>query len=906
MKITNVSRSLITLILLVSIYGAFIISQPKLLGTSSLYFGEFVQSTNFSQLLLDSSHSFSYRLYGGTYNLGLPYPPAKETVYGTQRGSRTLPLLLFFTGLQKLFGPFWDKIYFLLVLTAPFAGFYSAVRLITPRPHISQLLAGSLFFAFNPWIFSRLQTGFWQLHLAYACIPFVYIYLTNIIFSKKRDIRNEFILVTIAILCLAAIYAFQPHFLLMLSIPVALSIMYSIFILKVRTFQISALRAIVLTLGFVCINAYHLIPSLVYTPFTITTLGQDLNLASVLFNGQGSRLIDVLKLTPIGPMQFATYQLTQLDYLSYGFLTFVGLYILVSLIYAQSKIKTIKALIVPILSILIFGFLAKGLGDPFSEVSKTVYKHFILKPFRDPSRFYGMIVLFSSLIFVYIQPRTYRIRNVVLVIALPWFVYTLLQMIPLTTSQFKFTRIPENRYTKTTQEGDMHRTMYFPQNVPMSEFTWMQNDVNGSNNNPTLALIPLPQPQSTYSGFADTYFNQLGLYTAHQSLLGSPSAHLDTKMLTQSYVIDESVVSDVLKKSTTQQIDTLKKQYAQIPAQSSGVTSLQSTLPVQLISDSQPLFAVGDLQTFSTIASRRGDKPLILLNQPHNAKEFKKLSLSRMTIIADKTSELKNLHLHTLDAYSLDLTGDVIDNETEWSMHEAGIQDDIRNGMLYTSGRSIEPKAINSTLTVKRDYLKGDYIVAMRYKLPEEIGRINLTLNRKKFSVNHNNNSRLQWVVFDPVTLQNPSTITLATQNSRLNIIDDILIIPKKVFDESLRDYDDIFRKNTIVEMSNLEATSVVEPRTSALQTSFETWELNSQSPWTTLRMPFDYGWHISGQKGVFIGDYYGMTFLSTQERAKKITYKHEKIFATALTISILTTVGISIFLLDSLRRRVG
>lgn len=176
----------------------------------SILYNEFVQSTNFSTLLKENISPINTRNIATFNNLGFPYSPQNETVFGTNRGVRIVPLLLALSTFQYLFGVWWDRIYFFLILLLPFLGFLFAYATYGEKEKkYDAIVLISLFYAFSPWIFMRLVTGFWQLHIAYAALPIILFGILNLITNSQERI-SLWRLIIIA-LSMFVVYLFQPH-----------------------------------------------------------------------------------------------------------------------------------------------------------------------------------------------------------------------------------------------------------------------------------------------------------------------------------------------------------------------------------------------------------------------------------------------------------------------------------------------------------------------------------------------------------------------------------------------------------------------------------------------------------------------------------------------------------------------
>lgn len=896
------------IIFIIIILAAFVRTQSGLLNREkSLYFNEFVQSINFTPLLNDSLHSFSYRLAGGTYNIGLPFSPQKETVFGTQRGSRALPFLVLVSSLQNVFGALWDRIYLILILSAPVMGFIGANLFFRTTRNPLTLTVATIIFAFNPWVFSRIQTGFWQLHLAYAAIPFIYLYFMSLLNEKESLttlLNTKAIRITTTILLLSITYAFQPHFLIMLALPLSIAYLFTIPQLS-RAHTHSLAREIgIIAFGFFMATTYHLVPALLNTMFSISIPGQDLTLAAVNFNGQGSRIVDALKLTPVGPLSFHTYTLSPLDYLSYGFVICALMYFIAAFWKASSVKNHIRKSGTYMLFAFVSLFLAKGINEPFIDLSKSIYTTFVMRSFRDPSRFYSMIAFALSMVIVSSHIRSKRLNMALSFVALTFLIPTTLALSSNAAKSLSLQEIPCERYELFDNDVSPARAMLLPQNIPLSFYKWHVGDASGVNNSPVDALIPLVNHQASYTGFMDSYFNQLNMYATSKASEDKDFEHLWSRMLVGEVIVDSGLKKSALSQTPLLQISRSlgKRDGFSLHRETSEIQSYTPANTMDYITDQQPIFVAGDLQTFDSVSQKSGTRPVILLNQPVNAHEFKNGKVVKQKIVYEDQDQLNTLFLESLDQYSTHLEKVVWENDTPWSLHEAGLYAGATSGLLHTSGRSIEPKQLGSSITVDGPVTSGKYVAAVRLHIASADTQLRITINGKQNVLRFDDRNQFTWKILGPYALPSSSDIVLTTERNRNVVVDEMLLIPQDVFIREKNQHMDLLTQNTTIPLSTF-TSEKSKSSASFIQTEYDTWDINSGSRWITMRTAFENGWEISDMKAKFVGDYYGMTFLTTGSQGKKIQYRPERTFSFFLYVSTLTSIFCAGILVYSIKK---
>jgi hypothetical protein len=907
--IINTKKPFASLILVLfsAIALTLYIFQPHISdGNYLIYFGEFVQSSDFSILAKDKISSFSDRLNLGSYNLGLPVPPQKESVFGTNNGSKVLPLLLFFSTLQYGLGSMWDRFYLIIVLLLPFVVFFKSSR--WSGTSYGWAIIGSLIYAFNPWIFLRLTTGFWQLHLAYACLPFL---LSYVLFNfKNAQQEHKIKIVVCSALATSIVYLFQPHFLIILLI--IITILFSIdhsrlvvFIQNIKYHLLSLLVAILLLV-------FQIIPSAVYSPYAVTLPNQYLNLASVRFNGATSNVMNVLRLENSGITGSNNTPITPIVILKYGFFV-IGLFAIFINIRNKSHRKTALAML---FSLALFSFLSKGLNEPLSFLSEWLYRDLVLlHPFRDPTRFYAGCILVISIAVSQLRVNRYIAEKLVLVIYV-WFIVLFPFMLVDFIKSINFIKIPveysQELLSSTSSAG---RLSYFPQNMLLSNYSWYENNTSvGTQTSLLDSIVATKIGLAQYSGYPDSYLAQLMLYgyTSATSSSSFPLSILsvDTVKIDENIQNNQSAFAEVNNwkefLSDNSQVDLISYR--------ANISTYKIT-PEKIINDKSILFVVGNLNTFSNVYKMIGDKyTVILLNQAFNIANFIKMGGATIPIIFEDEGELNNLWLNQYrEQFALPMAELVWDYDQDWNLNEPYISQEIVKGTFFNSGRSIVSLKKNDQLNYSTKKIRGGkYRLAISYYGIQGESPLRVVINEAEEDLPSNRTAnRFEWFISSSIQISDNESldITLFNLLGEKLIVDNVLLIPEEIIISEKNKYEKLIEDSMHISIQNV-GNYVSDPKTSILiddselkytKISDTRYSYSSSKDWITIRIPFDIHWVAGKSSPSFIGDYYGMVFANDSVPADvPIYYKPELIFEICLYISGVTFLILMLLLIKT------
>jgi len=908
------------LILISAIVFLFAISlyiyQPHIKDANYIiYFGEFTQSSDFQVLVSDKLHSFSDRMNLGVYNLGLPVPPQKESVFGTNNGVRTLPLLVFLSFMQKVFGTLWDRLYLLIVLLAPFIVFYKTAR--WKKSSIFWANIGAMCFAFNPWIFSRLSTGFWQLHLAYACMPFLLFYIFSDIksFSKLKKLN----LIISSMLSFSVVYFFQPHFLLILLI---ISFVFLVIEPKNLKLLLSNYKYHLLVLfGGLVIISFHIIPSLSYSPYNITLPNQYLNLGSVRFNGSGSKLHNVFRLENSGFIAEELFAENFSDYLKYGFFI-LGIISILNML-TQKKERRFASSVLFLL--ILFSFLSKGLNDPFEEISTWLYKNIqILRPFRDPTRFYAACAFLISLSVSRISIKNKIFSNSLKGSIVIWLVLLLPSMTINFSKSIELIKIPDfyfNNKIISTYDGRDSHISYFPQNILIPSYSWSDESRSpGTHTSLFDSLIPLKTGLAQYSGYPDTFLSQLMLFSysnlAEQKYI-TPFELFNSELI----LLDKNLISTSYAANGVDQIEELFNNNLTLLNEDNNIYSYKYS-PEPIITSKEPIFVVGNISTFSKLFDLFGDKfSIILLNQSFNIDSFIKRNVSDIPIFYEEKGELENLWLNSYrEKFALPLAEEVWHYDKDWNLNEPYIAEDIKSGIFFNSGRSVVSSKKDDILRIN-DYSinQGSYVMAISYLSNNKEHRVSLNINNEEFDLPETPfEDRFAWFITPPFEVGNEnivSKIEFINQENKKIIIDNALLIPFATYNNEKEKYQKLLNlseKRSIsdadIEDNFYEKSSddFAENKVIFSKISGQKYDVFTDDDWITARIPFNPHWRLGDKSPIFIADFYGMIFDTKEFEKEYLVYEPELIYRKFLSISgSFTLILLGIFIYQNLLKKI-
>lgn len=886
----------------------FYIFQPHIIDRDYvIYFGEFVQSSNFSILAQDKLSSFSDRLNIGSYNLGFPAPPQKESIFGTNNGARVLPLLLFLSLLQKVLGPLWDRLYLFFVLLLPFVVFFKSARWNGASFGWASL--GALLYGFNPWIFLRLSTGFWQLHLAYACLPFLLLYTT--FDFKKSHIRDKARIQIFAILSASVVYLFQPHFLIILLFIVL--VVLGTNPRQLRVFVGNVKFHLLTLFGIICILGFQIYPSLAYPPYRITLPNQYLNLASVRFNGASSSLRNVFRLENSGLSKETPDSDNAVVFLKYGFFI-VGLIAIVNNIINKKQRRLAIAML---LSLLIFAFLSKGLNEPLSGFSEWLYHELVLlRPFRDPTRFYAGCILIISIAVSQIQMRKVLSEKLVLAIYI-WFTLTFSIMVVDSAKSIDLIKDPYD-YSKEllSNTSSSNRLSYFPQNALFSNYSWYR-DGNSVGTQTSLfdSLVAAKVGLAQYSGYPDSYVSQLMLY-GYSDLNKKdlyPLSVLSVDMVKIDGNLKDNNPSLLEIKHWNELL--LSNPLANLVSSKNNITTYKIDHE-NIINDKPLIFVVGNIGTFSRVFQLLGDKyTIILLNQSYNIDSFTDQELSAASIIFENQGELNNVWLNKYrEQFALPLAEKVWDYDQDWNLNEPYVSQEITKGVFFNSGRSIVSLKKNDTLSYSTNSIKsGKYRIVVSYFGVSSESPIRVAINGAVDDLPPNTSeNRFEWYLSSPIQLSDAIShldFKLTNTSGEKVIVDNVLLIPNEIFLFEKAKYEILIGSSNLVSLDKIENfLSEDETQKSSengalkfSKISQTKYSVLSSSDWITARIPFDTYWKAGDSAPAFIGDYYGMVFANRDKSIDTtIYYTPETIYRAFLIISGISAIATILLLLRS------
>ncbi|MGI8420233.1 MAG: hypothetical protein ACR2LN_06370 [Candidatus Levyibacteriota bacterium] len=195
-----------------------------------LAFGEFIVSNNFFILLTRLWNLPNSLIELGAYQQGIPIRPIADFVWGSDSGLRTLPILSSLYAFQRLFPNNWDYIYFFITILLSFITFILALKLVKKINVF--IILGAIFFCGNLWIIDRLYSGYWQLNIVYALLPFLITIPLKVADQKQFTWQNLSFWSVLYALFGSIIVLAQPHFLIMAGV-----FSFTDFIIKKRFFS---------------------------------------------------------------------------------------------------------------------------------------------------------------------------------------------------------------------------------------------------------------------------------------------------------------------------------------------------------------------------------------------------------------------------------------------------------------------------------------------------------------------------------------------------------------------------------------------------------------------------------------------------------------------------------------------
>lgn len=834
-----------------------------------LIFGEFVSSNDFF-LLLSRSWSIVNNSIGlGTYMQGLPIPNNVDFVWGTNSGVRTLPILSFLALLQKIFSSNWSYMYLAISIVLPFLTFLAASRIGNKLSLFSIL--GALLYGGNLWIINRIFTGFWQLNLAYAFLPFLIVIPLKIITFKNISSKEYVFWSGLYALFASFVLISQPHFIIITGL---FSLLHLFTLFARREFMVLKnlflfyLTAIII---FFCINAYFFIPGILYPERLFTASNQYFSIAAVIFNGQGNQIEHILRFDALGFSQ-AKFSWTWIEYLQL---------IPIAFFFAMFLLNKNKNYVFLTL-VIIFIFFAKGVNEPGGDISRWIYQNiFFMHYFRDPSRFLAGVALFSALSINSSVIKIKLIKKMPFAIILSTLVVFLLINIKSIqrpkVELLNKTTIPEpyslmQNYINTKIADENSRLLVIPNTHGIAGYSWYKNSSPISANTIFDAVLPLRTPLANSSNYPDSYSNQVSAYIYNEY-----TKTYDPKLLSplgvKYLLVDSSIVQPEPEREIANKSNDLlnnDKRYRKIKNYG-PLTLFKLNTPSPLISSESPIFTVGNLSTVARYYEQSKTRPIVLLNQVVNN------SLIDMEILKSQEffrsiddSEFILTSENLSNEYSVDILNVVWDYDKLFTNYEPYKMKYIKEkGELFTSGRAVAAQA-NGFMHVEHDLQPGRYIILIK-SLTEYPSALSILAGNNHMQSILDSNKQLLWKNLGIISIDSTlSNITLTKGDKNLIIIDQLLFVPEEVYRDKLKTIKDL--------LNNMSKSN------------------RKYVKYFTQNISYGDHWSASNLSAKYISNGYGMTFVSDGGDINKITYTPEKTYKYSLAMSVISLISTLLF----------
>jgi hypothetical protein len=861
-----------------------------------LLFGEFIDSVNLKQLVYEKLHLFT-PLHGlGTYFQGIPIQNTVDFIWGTESGARSLPAGLAILLLQTVFHTNWFRIYEVICFIFPFLGFLFAMSLLK-KIDIPTLM-GSLLYSVNPWILERMLSGFWQLQIGYALLPLLIVIPMKV--EQASSEKTHYVYAAISLsLIMSIVWIVQPHFLLMVGL-------FYVFLL-IQSYKRKSLKQILYlfsftVLFFIFINLYSILPGILFAEPLFTAPNQYFSLGAVLFNGQGSSLLHILRFSPLS-YPFIEHSWTYLDYLEY-----IPIIVVLALFLFNRKRNWMYAM-----CFVIFLFLAKGLNPPYPEMSRFLYMHInFLHYFRDPPRFLGGAMLFASLSIasVSIQQTAVLLLWIKRVSGILVCLIFLFIGKTIYTTELRPGIIPTfippaythlNQALQKTIPADL-RVFVLPNKHDLTGYRFYDNTHPQPSHTIFDMAVPLVRPLADSNWYPDSYANQMSAY-----LYTTFTTSYDAKVLSPFAIGGIILDTSIFKPQTEQDIATQSAQILQTHSDFSqvyaeGTLSLyKQKFPQSLVSTEKPIFTIGDFSTITAIHASGTTRPVILLNQTINSsllipQVLKDQDLVTMTPASELALTAESLRTK----YSLHLLQSVWDYDKSFVNCEPEKMSYIKDfGNLFTSGECVQEQTI-APATISAHIVPGTYDVFIKALSPLSPQQLFVNIDSSTSTYDFPASPRLQWYNQGSIQISRSiDALTIRASASPL-VIDDMLLVPHAVYLSKLREIEDLLHS-----MHHIEIT---DSKPNTLQTAYtatiDSVALKHPAKYLTYR--FSWGkWWMSDQDSVkYISDGYGMTFIATNHPLEKVIYIPNMWYHVTLFISILTvTVGLLILVIRTARQ---
>ncbi len=851
-----------------------------------LIFSELISSNNFF-LLLSHYFSFFVPFSGlGIYLQGVPTANILDFFWGTNAGLRTLPLLFFLSILQYVFQNNWSTAYLAISIVLPFITFLIACRFLGKLSLFNFI--GAMFYGGNVWIINRIFTGFWQLNLSYAFLPFLIVIPLRLV-STKVHITELLFLVCIYSIAASFVLISQPHFLI-------ITILFAVFqfiqcCISKDTDALKRLLIFYLPSAFLffCINAYFFIPGIFFPEKLFTAPNQYFSIGSVIFNGQGNLIEHVLRFEPLGQSS-QNFTWTWIN-----FIQFIPILLFLIIFLINKNRQYIYLLLV-----LLFIFFAKGLNEPFADISRWIYQNiFFMHYFRDPARFIAGVVLFSSMSIATFHIKKKLPKKLQLLIVastiLLFITININSFYPPKTDIFKSTSIPKEylnlqKFIANDPRIDaQQRLLILPNRHGLQGYPWYTNPSPNTSNTIFDAILPLEISLANSSNYPDNYSNQISAYIYEEY-----TKTYDEKLLiplgVQYVLIDESIIKPQLEKdiATSSAQALLNNPAYQRVFYEKPLSLFKVNTQATLFSDQKPVFAIGNLATITKQYVSGIERPTILLNQPINRDLINNSYLKDREILIDVKNPLLTITAESLaEKYFVDILKAGWDYDKIFGNYEPyKMKSVITNGQLFTSGRAVVSQPKNGFMHINHDLEPGTYKILI--KALSEFDSVGIELaagNKKNIQVDTSN--QLLWIDAGTIKIdKKQSYITLTKTDSNPLVIDYLLLVPETTWNESKNSMNQI--------LQNMRAYHPINTQNSITQFTMQDRdiiELGKAYPYITARISYSDYWRSDTPSENFISDAYGITFIAKNINIKNIDYYPSKIFKALFLITL--TIGI-------------
>mgnify|MGYP004417312689 CR=1 FL=1 len=867
-----------------------------------LIFSELVTSNNFL-LLLNHYFSLFIPYHGlGVYMQGLPTANVLDFFWGTNAGLRTLPLLFSLSILQYIFHQNWSTAYLIISIVLPFITFLIACRFLGKFSLFTFI--GAIFYGGNLWIINRIFTGFWQLNLSYAFLPFLIVVPLRLVSTKVR-LTELLFLVCIYSIAASFVLTSQPHFLIFTTIFAVFHFIKYCISKNIALLRILLIFYLSSAFVFFCLNAYFFIPGIFFPEKLFTAPNQYFSIGSVIFNGQGNLIEHVLRFEPLGQSSL-NFIWTWIN-----FLQFIPI-LLFLIIFLINKNRQYIYLVL----VLLFIFFAKGLNEPFSDFSKWIYQNiFFMHYFRDPARFLAGVALFSSFSIATFHIKKKLPKKLQLLIltgvVLLFITINTSSFYPPKTDIFKSTNVPKEyldlqKFIANDPSIDaQQRLLILPNRHGLLGYHWYTNPSPNTSNTIFDAILPLKIPLANSTNYPDNYSNQFSSYIYEEY-----TKTYDEKLLiplgVKYVLVDESIIKPQLEKdiATSSAMALLSNSAYQRVFYEKPLSLFRVNTQATLFNDQKPIFAIGNLATITNQYASGMERPIILLNQPINKDLIKSSSLKGKDILIDTKDPLLTITAESIaENYFVDILKAGWDYDKIFGNYEPyKMKSVINKGQLFTSGRAVISLPKSGFMHVDHSLQPGTYRILI--KTLSEFGNagIELTAGNKK-TIQVNTNNQLSWIDAGVIKIDTKqSYITLTKTDSNPLIIDYLIFVPEANWNTSKNSINQILKSMTTYHPNKIQKSTAqfnLHDR--------DIIDLDKDSPYVTTHISYSNYWKSNTPSETFMSDAYAMTFIAKDKNIKNIEYYPNKIFKVlslvTLTICIVVVSYCCYFIIKRLKK---